>query len=161
MKPPVVLAVLIGTLVLACSTAAPAPAEPTPNIDATVEARIASIPTPTHQIVIQEVEVVVEPEIETIDQAFDLVIDHLENSSFDGENCLRLVMEQSEEAGLHGGPSRWMNMEAWEPVDGKQTLVYFSINRRFDRPGAHTEFGMQWLVYPDGRIEAQHKYPPC
>jgi len=60
MKPPVVLAVLIGTLVLACSSAAPAPAEPTPNIDATVEARIASIPAPTPQIVIQEVEVAVE-----------------------------------------------------------------------------------------------------
>ena len=41
MKVPVVLAVLIGTLVLACSTAAPAPAESTPNIDATVEARVA------------------------------------------------------------------------------------------------------------------------
>ena len=38
MKLPVVLAVLIGTLTLACSTA---PAEPTPNIDATVEARLA------------------------------------------------------------------------------------------------------------------------
>ena len=58
MKLRVVLAVLTGALVLACSTAAPAPAEPTPNIDATVEARIASIPTP--QIVIQEIEVVVE-----------------------------------------------------------------------------------------------------
>jgi len=41
MSLPVVLAVLIGTLVLACSTAAPAPAEPTPNIDATVEAKVA------------------------------------------------------------------------------------------------------------------------
>ena len=41
MKVPVVLAVLIGTLVLACSTAAPTPAEPTPNIDATVEAKVA------------------------------------------------------------------------------------------------------------------------
>ena len=41
MKLTVVLAVLIGTLVLACSTAAPAPAEPTPDIDATVEARVA------------------------------------------------------------------------------------------------------------------------
>ena len=60
MKPPVVLAVLIGTLLLACSSAAPAPAEPTPNIGATVEARIGSIPTPTPQIVIHEVEVVVE-----------------------------------------------------------------------------------------------------
>jgi len=41
MKLTVVLAVLIGTLVLACSTAALAPAEPTPNIDATVEAKLA------------------------------------------------------------------------------------------------------------------------
>ena len=41
MKLPVVLAVLIGTLVLACSSTGPAPAEPTPNIDATVEARVA------------------------------------------------------------------------------------------------------------------------
>ena len=40
MKLPVVLAVLIGTLTLACSSAAPAPVEPTPNIDATVEARL-------------------------------------------------------------------------------------------------------------------------
>ena len=35
MKLPVVLAVLIGCLVLACSTVTPAPAEPTPSIDAT------------------------------------------------------------------------------------------------------------------------------
>jgi len=41
LKLTVVLAVLTGTLVLACSTAAPAPAEPTPNIDATVEAKVA------------------------------------------------------------------------------------------------------------------------
>ena len=53
MKLTVVLAVLIGTLVVACSTAAPAPIkptsdtniptvlEPTPDIDATVEARVA------------------------------------------------------------------------------------------------------------------------
>jgi len=41
MKLTVVLAMLIGTLVLACSTAAPVPAEQTPNIDATVEARLA------------------------------------------------------------------------------------------------------------------------
>ena len=40
MKLPVVLAVLIGIFVLACSTVTPAPAEPTPNIDATVEARV-------------------------------------------------------------------------------------------------------------------------
>ena len=37
----VVLAVLIGILVLACSCAAPATAKPTPNIDATVEAKLA------------------------------------------------------------------------------------------------------------------------
>ena len=51
MKLKVVLAVLIGTLVLACSSAASAPAEPTPNIDATVEARakqlVAAQATPT------------------------------------------------------------------------------------------------------------------
>jgi len=41
MKLTVVLAVLIGTLVLACSTVTPVPAEPTPNIDGTVEARVA------------------------------------------------------------------------------------------------------------------------
>jgi len=41
MKLTVVLSVLIGMLVLACSTAAPAPVEPTPNIDATVEAKLA------------------------------------------------------------------------------------------------------------------------
>ena len=41
MKLTVVLAVLLGTLVLACSTVTPVPAEPTPNIDATVEARVA------------------------------------------------------------------------------------------------------------------------
>ena len=41
MKLTVVLAVLTGILVLACSSAAPAPAEPTPNIDATVEAKLA------------------------------------------------------------------------------------------------------------------------
>ena len=43
MSLPVALAVVFGSLVLACSTAAPAipPAEPTPNIDATVEAKLA------------------------------------------------------------------------------------------------------------------------
>jgi hypothetical protein len=41
MKPQVVLAVLIGSLVLSCSSASPATAEPTPNIDATVEAKLA------------------------------------------------------------------------------------------------------------------------
>ena len=53
MKLPVVLAVLVGILVLACSTVTPAPVEPTPSIDATavveptldiyatVEARVA------------------------------------------------------------------------------------------------------------------------
>ena len=41
MKLTVVLAVLVGTLVLACSSVTPVPAEPTPNIDATVEAKVA------------------------------------------------------------------------------------------------------------------------
>ena len=41
MKLTAVLTVLIGTLVLACSTVTPVPAEPTSNIDATVEARVA------------------------------------------------------------------------------------------------------------------------
>ena len=41
MKLTVVLAVVVGTLVLACSSAAPALVEPTPNIDATVEAKLA------------------------------------------------------------------------------------------------------------------------
>ena len=102
--------------------------------------------------------------IETIDQAFDPVIDHLENSSFDGENGLKLVMEQSEEAGYEGGPSRWWNLKGVRmsaDVDEGLITEDFSIVRNFDRPGAHTEFGMQWIVYPDGKIEAQHKYPPC
>jgi hypothetical protein len=41
MKLKIVLAALVGILVLACSSATPAPAEPTPNIEATVEARLA------------------------------------------------------------------------------------------------------------------------
>ena len=41
MKLPVVLAVFFGILVPACSSAASTPAEPTPNIDATVEAKLA------------------------------------------------------------------------------------------------------------------------
>ena len=41
MKLTVVLAVLIGTLIVGCSSAAPAPVEPTPNSDATVEAKLA------------------------------------------------------------------------------------------------------------------------
>ena len=41
MKLTVVLAVLIGTLLLACSSVTPVPAEPTLNIDATVEAKVA------------------------------------------------------------------------------------------------------------------------
>ena len=41
MKLTVVLAVFFGILVLACSSAAAIPSEPTPNIDATVEARVA------------------------------------------------------------------------------------------------------------------------
>ena len=58
MKLTVVLAILTGVFVLACSTAAPAPAEPTPNIDATVEVRLkeerasqpTSIPSPTNTL---------------------------------------------------------------------------------------------------------------
>ncbi len=41
MKLTVALTMVIGALVLACSTAAPVPAEPTPNIDATVDAKVA------------------------------------------------------------------------------------------------------------------------
>ena len=41
MKLTVVLGVLFGTLVVACSTVTPVPAGPTPNIDATVEAKVA------------------------------------------------------------------------------------------------------------------------
>ena len=51
MKLSVVLAVLIGILLFAYSSAVPAPAEPTPNIDATVEAPakqlVAAQATPT------------------------------------------------------------------------------------------------------------------
>ena len=101
------------------------------------------------------------PTIGTRDQAFDLVIDRLENSSFDGENCLRLVMELSEEAGFRGGPAKWWNTKRTNPVDSGLAREYFSIVRNFDRPGAHIEYGMQWRVYPDGKIENQHKYPPC
>ena len=43
----VVLAVLIGTLALACSSAAPAPVEPTLNIEATAEARVVQEPVAT------------------------------------------------------------------------------------------------------------------
>ena len=50
MKLTVVLAVLSRNLVLACSSVAPAPVEPTPNIDAIVEAKSkeASISLPTN-----------------------------------------------------------------------------------------------------------------
>ena len=41
MKLTVVLAVLVGILALACSTVTPVPAEPTPNIDEAVEAKVA------------------------------------------------------------------------------------------------------------------------
>ena len=41
MKLPVVLAVLVGIFALACSSAAPAPAESTSKINATVEARLS------------------------------------------------------------------------------------------------------------------------
>jgi hypothetical protein len=51
MKFSVALAIVIGVGLLACSSAVPAPVEPTPNIEATVEARLkeekASIPTAT------------------------------------------------------------------------------------------------------------------
>ena len=58
MRLPIVLAVLTGILVLACSSTAPAPAEPTSNIDATVEVRLkherasqpTSIPSPTNTL---------------------------------------------------------------------------------------------------------------
>jgi len=58
MRLPIVLAVLTGILVLACSSIAPAPAEPTSNIDATVEVRLkeerasqpTSIPSPTNTL---------------------------------------------------------------------------------------------------------------
>ena len=41
MRLPVALAAVFGSLVLACSSASPAPAEPTPNRNATVEAKLA------------------------------------------------------------------------------------------------------------------------
>ena len=54
MKLPVVLAVLVGIFALACSSAAPAPAEPTSKIDATVEATPLedkpSLPTATRRV---------------------------------------------------------------------------------------------------------------
>ena len=103
------------------------------------------------------------PTIETRDQAFDLVIDRLENSSFDGENCLRLVMELSEEAGFQGGPSEWASTAMFHGTrdDGTRNYLHFSIFRVFDTPGGHMKGGMRWKVYPDGKIENQHKYPPC
>jgi len=52
----VVVSVLIGSFVLACSTAVPAPAEPTPNIDATVVAGIQGT---------QEAKSVIEATVET------------------------------------------------------------------------------------------------
>ena len=65
MKLTAVLAVLIGILVLACSPAVPAPVEPTPNIDATVEARLAlaraAQPTPNPTYVTHELMVVADP----------------------------------------------------------------------------------------------------
>ena len=54
MKLPVVLAVLVGIFALACSSAAPAPAESTSKINATVEARLSedkpSLPTATRRV---------------------------------------------------------------------------------------------------------------
>ena len=59
MKLKVVLAVLVGILVVACSSATPVVIEPTPNIEATVEARVkqevAAQPTTTPVVVIKEV----------------------------------------------------------------------------------------------------------
>ena len=43
MKLTVVLAVLVGTLLLACSSVTPVPAEPTPDIDATIEAKVTQV----------------------------------------------------------------------------------------------------------------------
>ncbi len=40
MKLTVVLAVLVGTLLLACSSVTPVPAELTPDIDATIESKV-------------------------------------------------------------------------------------------------------------------------
>ena len=58
MKLTVVQAVLIGTLVLACSSDGPSPVKPAPNIDATVDIRLkeektsqpTSIPSPTNTL---------------------------------------------------------------------------------------------------------------
>ena len=54
MKLPVVLAVLVGIFALACSSAAPAPAESTSKINATAEARLSedkpSLPTATRRV---------------------------------------------------------------------------------------------------------------
>ena len=108
------------------------------------------------------------PKIESEDQALDHVIDYLNNKYFDGENCLRLVMEESEKAGADGRPSYWENtvttewvQESESPSVIKVTGLIYVIVRRFDRPGSYAEHGMEWLVYEDGRIDAQHKYPPC
>ena len=98
--------------------------------------------------------------IETHEQAFDLVIDSLSEKYFDGENCLSLVMELSEEAGREGRPSIWIKT-GWGGGVEQKGIEYFSIVRSFDRPGAYWGPGMGWHVYPDGRIDAQHIYPPC
>ena len=50
MKLSVVLWVLIGTLVVACSSAAPVPVEPTLNIDATVEAKLTQERAETNNV---------------------------------------------------------------------------------------------------------------
>ena len=100
MKPPVVLAVLIGTLVLACSTTTSAPAEPTPNIDATVEARIASIPTATPQIVVQKVEVeklVVQEVVKEIEIPIEVTV------------VIKKLIEMEAPVGLSLGPGAFLH----------------------------------------------------
>ncbi len=47
MKLTAVLTILIGTLILACSSADVPSADPTPNVDATVEARVDQEPVTT------------------------------------------------------------------------------------------------------------------
>ena len=82
-----------------------------------------------------------------------------------------LEMEESEKAGADGRPSYWENkittitrqleQKENEPNIVEVTGLIYVIVRRFDRPGYYAEHGMEWLVYEDGRIDAQHKYPPC
>ena len=76
------------TLVLACGVS-------TEDIDieATIEARIASIPTPTPQIVIQEVEVIVEKEIEYIPALFNIYNEILVNAKEQVTTLIGLYMK--------------------------------------------------------------------